>query len=426
MLIIELSDRTFVETYILGSDGGFIKLAGDIIDSGKISLPLFMQISSFLYSSCKASQKIVKYFSESHVGLIKRLNSLLINKESGNNSEILVVVGGLLYSLFENIASADEKLLAEIIRILKTVIEDTNPKQDYICNIEKHIKEIADEAKKEEEVEEIRKIMEQKLTSWNSIANSNTIALEILAELFSTEDDTMEMEYEEDKNQEEGEEDLKMDYAKEIEKDASETKADILLNATFLNAIFNKSLDWSIPNEEQEQLKSLREASDIFKKIDKIRIKAFDGLLNLLVNRTKKIGALLSPYKDIACIIINFIQEISLNASKDKVVFEKMSGFIKLAFEKYGEQMSSTIQKLVKPENLISILQSTLNITNENVQLNMISIFGNLLKYVPHSKDINKVNSLHNNLTIANLSIIFGISIKGKFTNINSSIEFYF
>ena len=375
-LISELADKELARTKLLEEKRNLIKLSGDLISTGKISIPLFKRILTFLYSACKMSGEIAIYLRDSHKDLLNKMINTLLKKEVNEDYELLAGIVGLICSSMQNLESLDKGVANEVLNILRKIVVKTSPKESFFVKVDNLIKS-CDEEKEQEKIEEIRKSLGQGANVWTSEASANSIVLEVLAELFTSE----ECPEQNIKDYDDIGEDIKMEEEKSS---YVETMADILIDKEFVDAIINKCTPF-LTEDKCFQLKSLREASNIVKAAEKLRKNAYSCLLNLILNCPKKIGI----NENIKQLIINSLKEI-VSASKANYLKEHISTFVKVSFERLTNDLH--LEGSITQSDLSFILTAIQLMNNEEMQKNIISVLGVLLKSITHSLEFNKVS----------------------------------
>eukprot|EP00826_Nyctotherus_ovalis_P030010 TRINITY_DN2381_c0_g6_i1.p1 TRINITY_DN2381_c0_g6~~TRINITY_DN2381_c0_g6_i1.p1 ORF type:complete len:346 (-),score=66.44 TRINITY_DN2381_c0_g6_i1:351-1388(-) len=321
------------------------------------------------------SGDVAAYLRESHKEILSKMMNTLIKKEVGEDYELMAGIAGLICASIEDLKSIDKQAAAEILRIFHTILTATSPPDTFFTTIDASLKAFSEE-QDEAKVEEIRKQMSQAAAVWVSEANANGIVLEVLAELFTSEEIT----------EEESEEDMKM----EEETSYVETMADSLLNEELISAIIKRCTAF-ITNDKYLQLKSLRETSSVCKAAEKLRKNAFSCLLNLVLNRPKKVAS----NTNLKGLILNSLKEIVGNTSETKATYlrEHISTFVKVSFERLNTELHLE-SSITQPD--LSIILASIQTTSEKVQENVITVLGVLLKSMPHSLDFNKASLYHN------------------------------
>ncbi len=380
-LICELSERTVAEERLLEADGGMVKLASEIMMTGKISVPVFKGICGFLYTSCKMSQKVAEYVRTKQTALVAKLAGTLINKELGSDSELMLTVTGLLYSVIDELKPENKPLTEEILRVVKLAVVGTKPQADYADTVGKILGQLCEPARTEEDIEALSKSLEQAAAGWVSRANAVNMSLEILAELFTAGEEGMDTA---GADEDEIAEDVKM----EEEAPQVETQADVLLDAALLEAIVSKCDKW-LTSEWSEGIKRVREVSSVVRTAEKIRINAYGCMLNLILNRTKKMSTMSSSFLHLIVAAIHELCTLSKEQKKPDLVHERISTFAKVCIEKLGG--SFHLPDLLPLPNVMSLLGAIQTGVHEVIQQNLISVLGAFLKAVPHPADTNKV-----------------------------------
>eukprot|EP01022_Parablepharisma_sp_SALTPOND_P033603 TRINITY_DN89119_c1_g1_i1.p1 TRINITY_DN89119_c1_g1~~TRINITY_DN89119_c1_g1_i1.p1 ORF type:complete len:486 (-),score=53.84 TRINITY_DN89119_c1_g1_i1:1403-2860(-) len=380
-LICELADKELAENKLLSPSGGIVKLACEIINTGRISPSLFKKLTNFLYIACKMSQKLASYLKKNHKLLFRKITTSLIKRELGSDLELLATVAGLVFSAAENL-EGETATINEVLHIVKFAVGETDPFNDFSLNIAPFISKI----EKEEEAEETRKTLEHNVAMWANTANANNIALEIFAELFTSEEDDEEMQ----DIPEGSDEDLKMDYEGEPDPVQVETKVDAVLDEKVVKALMRKCENW-INLELEAKLKAVRETEEIIKVAEKTRMNAYACLLNVVLSRSKKLISLCEKEESLAQLVHNSLKELMKEKAephKSRCLFERISVFVKVTLEKIGPSLNLPA---VFPAAEIPIISKAIQVeVFQGIQLNLISALGCILKFVPHSFEQNK------------------------------------
>jgi len=397
ILLVELAEKEQIEPKILTSDGGILKLSAEIISTGKISVPIFKKILNFLYSSCKMSEKVAAYFKEKHADLIGKFLNSLLGHEFGSDIELFSVISGFIQSIYEDLSKLEKGMGQEIIKSLKKIIIETNIQSEYMSKIDSIIKTL-DKAKMSAGGEEIPEnsenaspeLVQLKKESELLISQINacSISFEIFAELF-TQEEINDISEEIDENEKIEENDVKMED-NEIAENYKENLGDENLDAALFSAILIKSQ--KILNAENiGHLKSLKSASEIIQVCDKMRLNATSCLINLSLNRHKKFIEFSKIISGTDTLILGLFKELfepTDAPTKQSIVEERISTFVKIIFEKYDSELK--ISKFISETDIPKILEAT-KLQNENIQANIVYILGIILKNMQHSKDLNKV-----------------------------------
>lgn len=370
-LICELADQELAKTKLLEEKSNLVKLSSDLIATGKISIPLFKRILTFLYAVCKMSEEIAVYFRESHKEILSKMMNTLIKKEVGEDYELMAGIAGLICASVEDLKSIDKQAAAEILRCFHTILTATSPPDTFFTAVDASLKAFSEE-RDEGRADELRKQLSGAAATWVGEASANGIVLEALAELFTSEE-----------TEEEGEEDVKM----EEETSHVETMVDSLLNEELIDAIIKRCTSF-ITNDKYLQLKSLRETSSVCKAAEKLRKNAFSCLLNLVLNRSKKVAS----NAKLKGLVLDSLKEIAGSTSETKVSYlrEHISTFVKVSFEKLNAELHLE-SSVTQPD--LSVILASIQTTSEKVQENVITVLGVLLKSIPHSLDFNKVST---------------------------------
>jgi len=363
-LICELADKKLVEDKLLIPDGGILRLTCEVIKAGKIQLDLVKKLVNFLYVASKMSQRVAESLHANDYSIIKSLTNLLIQKQLGGDLEFQSIVAGLIFSIRGTLEyKEDDLIMKEILNITQFIINKSDPYNDLFNNVLKE---------------------EQDVKYWTVVVNANTIALEVLSELFTSEDPP--------------EEEVKMDCTEELK-----TRADSILDEALINSVIRRCEKKEIPQE-------VKEAGQIQSAIEKMRIESFGCLLNFVINKSQELLKLSNT--SLANLIYQSIKELS-NANSH-YLFERISTFTKVSLERLGSDLdlSSSITEH-EIQRLCNLIQT---ITSETIQLNLISILGCILKYVPHTIEQNKVC----------FSVLSSFAIKGSLSMVTTILNALF
>lgn len=370
-LICELSDKELVEQRFLQGEGGIIKFTCQISTSGKISVELFKKVVNFLYVASKMSQKITEFLRNDHNSIIGNLTKALIKSELGTDPEFVVIISGLIFSVKETLTSHEEApILKEILRIIKLIVTETNPVNDFNVSIGVLINQLKEEHN-EKVIKEIYEEIGKYTETWMINGNANNVALEILAELFTSEDN--QCLYEDDK----------MDDIEE-----TKTMADSILDKKLVLSLIHKCENWITPILEV-QIKSIKETGKILKLAEKIRMNAFGCLLNLIVNKRQELLDSCNEENNLSTLICASLKELEspkVDPRKSYYLYERISTFIKLSLETMGANLHLGITG----DDAVLLSNYIQSETSEIIQLNLISALGCILKTVPHNNLQNK------------------------------------
>ncbi len=369
-----------------------------MVSSGKVSVELFKRLGSFLYATCKMSQKVATYIKLKHAGMVKKLVSSLAHREFGTDIELWALAGGLVFSVLEeeeqgNYNAADKAVAQEIVQMVRFIIGETKPDEEFRVNVEPKLgwKEDGLDDKTEEEKDRAgdlaREDLIQSASMWLSMANANNIALEVLTEMFTAKEPEGAMET--------GEEELKEETCTEMHREdediSSPAAVDEILDARLVRAVIFRCGNW-LSIETEAALKGTNETADIIRTVGKTRMNAYGCLLNLAVNRSKKLIATLGADKiAVTKLMLESFRAVIASGTdrrKSRCLFERMSLFLKLSLEKLGAALG--IGTTFAPE-LAALSAGVQAEVCEAIQLNLVGAIGSILKLTPHSDSQNKV-----------------------------------
>ena len=145
------------------------------------------------------------------------------------------------------------------------------------------------------------------------------------------------------------------------------------------------------------QLKALREAANVVRLMDKIRMNAVGCLLNLVVNRGKQLLSLLDPKTDLSPFLIGLLQElvdVHQPLAKKRLLAEQISTLLKVALDKLGSHLD--LSAALNPALLPQLLSTLKTQTPGPLLHNLVNAIGVVLKVVPHAAEFNKVGRTAN------------------------------